>query len=278
MLQVNIFDNNFGHSINEDGFDTASMGRKPQVMQWVRSRLDFDGPTVFTDEMMFDPIVDKVKCKYKIGWAQESPIIKPDVIANLDRIKHKFDFILTHSQEHISRDPKKYKRQIIASSRVRDEDMQIYKKTKNISIIASSKTWTEGHLLRHKIIKNLQGVDIWGGDYKAFDNKLDPLKDYMFSIAIMNARVENYFTEILNDCFVVGTIPIFWGCPNIGDFYAIDGILPFETIDDLHNIKISKKTYESKLSSIKKNFELGKSYASTDDLVAKNIISLINNI
>jgi len=66
MLQVNIFDNNFGHSINEDGFDTASMGRKPQVMQWVRNQLNFDGPTVFTDEMMFDPVVDKVKCKYKM--------------------------------------------------------------------------------------------------------------------------------------------------------------------------------------------------------------------
>lgn len=275
MITVNLFDNNFGHSKNEDGFYTASMGRRPKLLEWVKDQVVFDGPTVFTDEMMFDPIVDRVKCRLKIGWAQESPLIKPKVLENLDHIKHKFDYILTHSQKHLDSDPRKYKLQIIASSRVNDKDMKIYDKTKNISIIASSKNWTIGHDLRHKIIKNLQGVDIWGGDYKYFNNKLDPLKDYMFSISIMNARTENYFTEILNDCFVVGTIPIFWGCPNIGNFYNIDGILTFETIDDLHRIKVSKKLYESKINAIRENFEYGKKYASTDDLVAQNIMELM---
>lgn len=31
-------------------------------------------------------------------------------------------------------------------------------------------------------------------------------------------RREGYFTEKLLDCFLLRTVPIYWGCPNLADF------------------------------------------------------------
>ena len=47
----------------------------------------------------------------------------------------------------------------------------------------------------------------------------------MFSIAIENASYETYFTEKLLDCFATGTIPVYYGAPDIGDYFNKDGII-----------------------------------------------------
>ena len=51
------------------------------------------------------------------------------------------------------------------------------------------------------------------------------LKDYRFSFAMENDCYESYFTEKLHDCLLTGTMPIYLGAPNIGDFYNLDGIV-----------------------------------------------------
>jgi len=96
----------------------------------------------------------------------------------------------------------------------------------------------------------------------------------MFSIAIMNVYIENFFTEVLTDCLALGTIPIFWGCPNVSDYFNADGIIQFKDINDLFNLKLSKQLYESKINAIKENIKIAKTMVSTDDIVAKNIIKL----
>lgn len=273
-VEVNLFDKNFAHSINEDGFDTCSAGRKPKIMKWVRNNLEYNGVTVFTDDMLFDPVVDRVKCDLKIGWCQESPAIRPYVYEHITKVEEKFDYILTFHPELLKRNPAKYKLQLIASSRVQDNDFEVHKKTKPVSIIASDKVYSVGHQLRHEVVKRLEGVDCWGSGYKKFDNKIDPLKDYMFSLAIMNYKIDNYFTEIITDCCALGTVPIFWGCPNIGRYFNSGGIIMFDNINDLFDLKLSKKLYESKIKAIQENVELAKSFSSTDDMVAQNIIKL----
>jgi len=275
MLKVNLFDQNFNHSFEQEGYYTCSMGRKPKLLEWVKNNLEFDGATVFTDNMIFDPVVDRVKSKLKIAWCLEPPSIHPHVYKHIVDFEHKFDYVFTFSQDLISRNPAKYIRTPIGSSRVNDEDIKVHPKTKGLSIIASGKNFAEGHRLRHAVIRQLEGVDCWGDGYKYFTSKLDPLRDYMFSIAIMNCRIDNYFTEVLVDCFALGTVPIFWGCPNIGDFYNTKGIIQFETIDDLRNIKLSKSLYESMHDAIEENKEIAKTMVSTDDLVAKNILKLL---
>lgn len=51
------------------------------------------------------------------------------------------------------------------------------------------------------------------------------MKDYKFMICFENKTQSNYFTEKLINAYCGGTIPIYWGCPNIEDYVNMDAIL-----------------------------------------------------
>ena len=39
------------------------------------------------------------------------------------------------------------------------------------------------------------------------------------TISIENSSQMNYFSEKINDCYLYWSLPIYWGCPNISDFF-----------------------------------------------------------
>ena len=47
----------------------------------------------------------------------------------------------------------------------------------------------------------------------------------LFHVAIENVRQPHYFTEKLLDCFLTNTMPIYWGCPNIGAYFDTSGMI-----------------------------------------------------
>ena len=59
--------------------------------------------------------------------------------------------------------------------------------------------------------------------------KIALFKRFQFHLAIENSRQENYFTEKLIDCLVTRTIPIYYGCPNIQEYFNINGWVLLET-------------------------------------------------
>jgi hypothetical protein len=62
------------------------------------------------------------------------------------------------------------------------------------------------------------------------------------------------FYKKLIDCFVTGTVPIYYGCPSIGDFFDIRGMIIIDSPNDLYKINISKELYDSMLPYIGNNF------------------------
>ena len=94
------------------------------------------------------------------------------------------------------------------------------------------------------------------------NQKILGLKDYMFSIVIENCKEDYYFTEKLVDCFLTGTIPIYYGCPSIHKFFNGNGILSFTTVDECIQIlnTLSDKIYNKLLPYVKENFEIAKRY------------------
>ena len=114
---------------------------------------------------------------------------------------------------------------------------------------------------------------MWGSGYRPFTDKIEPLSDYRYSISVMNSKLNNFFTEVLIDNFMCGTVPIFWGCPNISDYFDMDGIITFNTIEELDIIlsNLSVDDYNKRLPAIKNNLKLAMKYSSTDDYIA-NII------
>jgi len=84
----------------------------------------------------------------------------------------------------------------------------------------------------------------------------------MFSIAVESSYEKNYFTEKLIDCLLTKTVPIYWGCPNIGDFFDDRGIIMFETYEEflIKINSINEKTYNEMKPYIDANYEKAKEY------------------
>jgi hypothetical protein len=86
-----------------------------------------------------------------------------------------------------------------------------------------------------------------------------------------NATYSNMFTEKLTDCFMTGTIPVYFGMPNIGDFFNMDGII---ILDEIFNIEtLTFSLYLSKLEAVIENFEIAKNMLVAEDYIFKHFLS-----
>lgn len=95
-------------------------------------------------------------------------------------------------------------------------------------------------------------------------DKRDLFLDFQFAIVIENSRQENYFTEKLIDCLVTETIPIYYGCPNIADYFDVTGwiLLTSDSIDMLISAMQTLKEdhYAKHHDIVKKNKQTALSY------------------
>ena len=238
--------------------------------------------TVFTDKDLFSPTVDAIKSKFKVGFLNECEEIHPWAYKDISMVEHKFDFIITHNEDLAKRE--KFINYVgPGTTWITDEKALVYDKTKLLSHIASKQNWAKGHRLRHVITECIKGkyeVDLWGSAHRGFEKseKFLPLKEYCFSITVMNADHKDYFTETLVDAFRCGTVPIFWGCKNVEDFFNEKGILRFNNPSELKKIldNLSMEQYHEMLPYVKENFELAKNYIYLDDTVHDIIIKAIN--
>ena len=100
--------------------------------------------------------------------------------------------------------------------------------------------------------------------------KEEGLNNYMFSIALENAQYSTDITEKILDCFATGTIPMYWGAPDIGDFFNKDGIIIWT--DDFDINQLNEDVYYSKMDAIKDNFERYMNIIPSEDLLYEEMI------
>jgi len=85
-----------------------------------------------------------------------------------------------------------------------------------------------------------------------------------FSLAIENASVDNYFTEKLMDCFLTKTVPIYFGCPNIGDYFNLKGMVHLDGPELSAAVQkinaLTPETYEKMLPYIEENYQKALEY------------------
>tara|TARA_B110000285_G_C14948080_1_gene525352 strand:- start:27 stop:869 length:843 start_codon:yes stop_codon:yes gene_type:complete len=142
------------------------------------------------------------------------------------------------------------------------EEFKIHSKSKLLSFITSNKLMTQGHNFRLQCLQHLHSnlckFDLYGRGFNPISTKLLGLKDYNFSITIENGYFKNGYTEKIIDCFLTGTVPIYYGCPNVADFYNPKGILQFNSLEELLYIvnNISESQYNDMLPYIKENLEI----------------------
>lgn len=140
--------------------------------------------------------------------------------------------------------------------------MQPFDKTKIISIISSNKSQTPGHRQRLKFLSSLKEsfgnkLDIFGIGNNSIADKWNGLAPYKYSISIENSSHPHYWTEKLSDAFLAQSFPIYYGCPNIYDYFPkkslaiIDIFKIKESISHINKI-ITDNTYEKSLQDILK--------------------------
>lgn len=110
-------------------------------------------------------------------------------------------------------------------------------KARLCSLIASQKRDLPGHRLRHRIADRVRSeslaVDLMGRAYAPFERKEEGLAPYRFSVVIENSREPCYISEKLIDAALCRTIPIYWGAPDVAQWFNPAGIIACETEDDI---------------------------------------------
>lgn len=252
----------FQHTISTNDLEN-------KYVEWVKNSYDCE-VTIHVDNGIFTTPSPKTK---SYGWLCESKTITPQyynfAARNIEFLKKNFIKVFTHDVELSKLSDIFQLTQCSAKSFFYDG--QIYPKNKLVSMIASNKRMCNEHKFRQQIIKKYQSkCDHFGRGYRELKDKKDGLSDYCFSIVMENATYSNMFTEKITDCFVTGTIPIYYGMNNIGDFFDKDGIIVLT--DDFKIEDLSFDLYYSKMDSIKKNFEISMNLLSSEDYIYKNFI------
>jgi len=276
-FEINLWDGTFNHLETPDGCYSMVHQKKPKKIKYVSKRSRYDGVTIFTDHFLNPVYINSVKSKYKIGWFIERAEINPNPKILLDSYINSLDFLMTNDVEILNKYPNKAVFVPFGGTWIKDDNYGLHKKRKEISMIYSNKrNRFQGYNLRHAIAGRFKNkIDLFGsGCSNPIDSKEEGLSDYRYTVVIENIKKPNYFTEKLVDAFMVGAIPIYWGCPNIGDFFDEGSILTFNNLEELEKIidGASSVEYNQIKSTIQNNFEIAKNYCITEDWIYENII------
>lgn len=277
---VKIFDMAFAH---EDYCGSKVGGNHSDKIVWDRSGVVESGDIVFFTDTSLGIVENvNVDCT-KIAWLIEPREIQPWSYSYISANHHRFDYVFTYDSELLSISDKFIKNPMWCSW-VNPQNQGLHKKTKKTSIIASNKRDHVGHILRHQFIEkygNSIDLDIYGGltsggvGYRPIQCKSEGLKDYMFSVVIENVRKDHLFTEKLIDCFLTGTIPIYWGANCVDEYFDGRGIIKFTSLDELDSIvnSLSEDKYNSMIEFVKNNFETASRFKTIEDYMYENLLS-----
>lgn len=137
------------------------------------------------------------------------------------------------------------------------ESLSTDSKKDKVTFLCGHKNYLPGHILRHKILGQQQIIsNLTLEFYLNIPRKHDIFRDSKFSIVIENSQNMNYFTEKIVDCMLLKTIPIYWGCPNVNEFFDMRGVLQFNQIEELSDIlkNLTGSYYDDNIKSVNENF------------------------
>ena len=119
----------------------------------------------------------------------------------------------------------------LSNNELRSFDIDaVYKgKEDKVSAIISFANNLPGHKFRSEFIEYLKQksfiFDHFGTGYNWIPRKADALLPYKYSIGMENSSYLFYCTEKIGDCYACLTMPIYWGCPNITDYFPAESMI-----------------------------------------------------
>lgn len=255
-----------GGDFHDKCVSTSSYGREvlPKHVEWHRMSHVPAMAKFITDRYIKDHVgLDK------IAFLLEPYDLHPEnyIMAEAAR----FDYVLTNHKDWAD----KYDNWLwypFGGTFLAEEDWAIYDKEGGVSMFITKKDTMPGHKLRHKVFHAFPEIEYYGRGYREVGNKLEGLKDFPFQIVIESCQARGYFTEKLIDCFLTGTVPIYWGDPDIEDVFDLRGMIIWdgdlsELTAILHDIKLDCGAFEMMEDARKLNFEQAKKYVCAEDQI-----------
>jgi hypothetical protein len=273
MIEVSLRDRAFAHAVALGAGDKKFF---PEKLRFNRDPQVWLDVCIFTDDCIVNGSVQHSRSRQNIAWllepmaVSERPYLK--VLADLSV----WDAVLTHDLALMAMAPEKIHFVPFGGCWIDHDRRKVWEKTKNISVIASGKRQTIGHRLRHQIIEELAPEFdlICGRGYRPISDKIEALQEFRYSVVVENDDRPIWFTEKLIDCFVTGTLPIYWG-PDLSDFFNMEGILRFRDIHELRALlkEATPALYEARRSAIEDNFQRSAAYGCPEDWLATHLLT-----
>ena len=82
-------------------------------------------------------------------------------------------------------------------------------------------------------LKSLIGKDIvhFGRGFRELDDKMDGIYGYRYHLCLENCSSPYYCTEKLIDAYLGWALPLYWGCPNVNEFFPPESIIPIDILN-----------------------------------------------
>lgn len=202
-----------------------------------------------------------------------------------------FDYLLTYDTELLSLPKARLMVGFPAWVHINDS----MDKEFSVSTVISGRVGLPGHNMRKELLARREEIKIPNKIYFSTINKFDTdyskeltlgynhfckdvVMDSMFHIAIDSVNRENFFSEKLIDPLITKTVPIFWGCPNLGDFFNLDGIIKVNSVDDIISTcnVLTEKDYYSRADAINENFDKAVKLSDYGKCIERTINNILN--
>lgn len=230
--------------------------------------------TFYTDRVSI-----KKDTRLKI-YLQQEPAAINTTIYEVPSCWQEFDVILTYNDEVLRRCPNArfFYFQTVTWIDEKDYiDIDLSQKKFLVSNLTGFKRMCKAHEFRQFIYLNQMRFDrnflffrssappilppiaenpIIGNDLAS---KMILFREFQFSLIIENTRERHCYTEKLVDCLITKTIPIYYGCENVGDYFDTTGwiLITTESVDEiLEKCKVLHPNYYSQYTDvIEKNYK-----------------------
>lgn len=221
----------------------------------------------------------------RVGWLVEAPLYAQ---CHYDwAVKHaaEFDCILTPCGDYAARGapwrwyPRGGSMLPAAEWGVSPQDRR---KMRSVSLLASAKSDATGHKLRHEIYERhgyrmgCHGGIVTGEN----ESKLYALAPYRYTVVVDAERNNGCFCDHILDAMALGCVPIYWGCPDIGRWFDAEGVIQFETMDELGRIldSLSREDYAARLPALTENWRRAQAYRVPEDWLFDNYPDLFEGL
>lgn len=142
---------------------------------------------------------------------------------------------------------------------------KIIEKKDSVTFITSNNNIYPEHKVRLNFIEYMKeksfDFDLFGRGVQPIEDKFEGIYPYKYCIAAENYIGKDYFTEKIIDAFLSWSMPIYYGCPNITDYFPAESMIivdlnkPQEAIEKIQEA-IANKLWDKNIDAIKQAREL----------------------